>query len=170
MGDSRSSRVGETQGWVLASDSRERFFGDELCLRYEPLAGRWHELCPSAGGPQACLICVSFARAFPRGQISWLHTGWSVRFKGKARAERATVPCTAVEPLSRYSQARLSGLKTVVLYTAQTVKRDERERWESFWEDFQCTCVFTRAVALSRSGRTTFGWFSVGRTAPELQE
>ena len=53
--------------------------------------------------------CLSY------GTISWPHTGWSVRFKGRARAERAAVPCTAVEPLSRYSQARPSGLKTVVL-------------------------------------------------------
>jgi len=35
------------------------------------------------------------------------------------------------------------------VYTAQTVKRDERERWESFSEDFRYTCVFTRTAALS---------------------
>jgi len=50
---------------------------------------------------------------------------------------------------------RTENCRTV--YTAQTVKRDERERWESFRQDFLCTCVFTRVAALSRSCRTTFG-------------
>ena len=72
---------------------------------------------------------------------------------------------------ARYSQASPSGLRTIVLCKRhRQYNVIERERWEFFWQDFRCTCVSTCAAALSRSGKTTFSWLSVGWKAPELDE
>jgi len=78
------------------------------------VACRGHELCPSVAPQALCLICVSFARDFPRGRISWPHyrLECEVFGKGAGGVHCSTLYCcvTIVN-----SQASPSGLKTAVL-------------------------------------------------------